>query len=339
MSAPVSSTPRAQPLLSTMMDVPLTVQSILERIRTLYFDREVVSLMVSGRDEAGNPVPEAHRSTYGEVAQRALQLANALKALGVNQGDRVATLAVNSYRHLECYLGIPSMGAVLHTVNIRLHPDQVAWILNHAEDRVLIVENLFAGLIPAIRAACPGLETIIVMGPLPAPIEGVLDYDQLIAGHSSDFQYPDLDERQAAAMCYTSGTTGNPKGVLYSHRSTVLHSLAAALKDALNVGERDTVMAIVPMFHVNAWGLPYTCALVGAKQVFCGMFSDGKNVARMLEQEQVNITAGVPTIWMGLLGELDRARDAGTPYDLHRLNSLVVGGSAAPESQDRKSVV
>ena len=335
MSAPVSSTPRAQPLLSTMMDVPLSVQSILERIRTLYFDREVVSLMVSGRDEAGNSVPEAHRSTYGEVAERALQLANALTALGVQQGDRVATLAVNSYRHLECYLGIPSMGAVLHTVNIRLHPDQVAWILNHAEDRVLIVENLFAGLIPAIRAACPGLETIIVMGPLAAPIEGVLDYDQLIAGYSSDFAYPDLDERQAAAMCYTSGTTGNPKGVLYSHRSTVLHSLAAAPKDALDVGERDTVMPIVPMFHVNAWGLPYTCALVGAKQVFCGIFSDGRNVARMLEQEQVTITAGVPTIWMGLLGELDRAQAAGTPYDLRGLNSLVVGGSAAPESQIR----
>ena len=323
------------PLFSTMMDVQLTIPTILERIRTLYYGREVVSLMVAGKDESGAPMPQTHRTTYGEVARRSLQLANALASLGVEQGDRVATLAVNSYRHLECYLGIPSMGAVLHTVNIRLHPDQVAWIVNHAEDKVLIVENLFAAMIPAIRAACPGLEHIIVMGPLPAPIDGVLDYDTLISGFTDDFQYPDLDERQAAAMCYTSGTTGNPKGVLYSHRSTLLHSLAATPKDALDVGERDVVMAIVPMFHVNAWGLPYTCALVGAKQVFCGVFSDGKNVARMLEQEGVSITAGVPTIWMGLLGELDRAKSAGTPYDLQRLNSLVVGGSAAPESQIR----
>ena len=323
------------PLFSTMMDVQLTIPTILERIRTLYYDREVVSLMVAGKDENGAPIPEAHRTTYGEVAKRSLQLANALASLGVVQGDRVATLAVNSYRHLECYLGIPSMGAVLHTVNIRLHPDQVAWIVNHAEDKVLIVENLFAAMIPAIRAACPGLQHIIVMGPPPAAMDDVLDYDTLIGGFGDDFQYPELDERQAAAMCYTSGTTGNPKGVLYSHRSTLLHSLAAAPKDALDVGERDAVMAIVPMFHVNAWGLPYTCALVGAKQVFCGVFSDGKNVARMLEQEQVTITAGVPTIWMGLLGELDRAQAAGTPYDLHRLNSLVVGGSAAPESQIR----
>jgi fatty-acyl-CoA synthase len=326
------------PLLSTMMDVPLTVQSILERVRTLYFDRQIVSLMAArkgGKDEAGNPLTELHRSTYGEVAERALQLANALTSLGVQSGDRVATLAVNSYRHLECYLGVPSMGAVLHTVNIRLHPDQVAWILNHAEDRVLIVENLFAGLIPAIRAACPLLEKIIVMGELAEPLEDVLDYDTFLAGFSSDYVYPELDERQAAAMCYTSGTTGNPKGVLYSHRSTVIHSLVSAPKDALNVGEADTVMAIVPMFHVNAWGLPYTCALAGAGQVFCGAFSDGRNVAKMLEQEQVTITAGVPTIWMGLLAELDRAKDAGTPYDLHALSSLIVGGSAAPESQIR----
>ncbi|MGY2896106.1 fatty-acyl-CoA synthase [Deinococcus sp. UYEF24] len=323
------------PLLSTMMDVPLTIQTILERVRTLYFAREVVSLLASGKDETGSPVPHVHRSTYGEVAARALQLANALTSLGVQPGDRVATLAVNSYRHLECYFGIPAMGAVLHTVNIRLHPDQVAWILNHAEDKVLIVENLFAGLIPAIRAACPHLEQIIVMGEPSAPIEDVLDYDAFISGFSDEFAYPDLDERQAAAMCYTSGTTGNPKGVLYSHRSTVLHSLVSAPKDALNVGEADTVMAIVPMFHVNAWGLPYTCALSGAKQVFCGVFSDGKNVAKMLEQEEVTITAGVPTIWMGLLAELDRAQQAGTPYDLHRLQSLIVGGSAAPEAQIR----
>ena len=323
----------AAPLLSTMMDVPLTVPTILERLHTLYREREVVSVMSAGRSAAGQPVQHLHRTTYGAVAERALQLASALTGLGVGPGDRVATLAVNSARHLETYLGIPSMGAVLHTVNIRLHVDQICWILNHAGDRVLIIEQLFAGMIPAIRAGCPGLEHFIVLGePGGETLAGTLDYETLIAAHTADFVYPDLDERQAAAMCYTSGTTGNPKGVLYSHRSTILHSLASAPKDALNVGEADVVLPIVPMFHVNAWGLPYTCALMGAGQVFCGMFSDGPTVARMLAQERVTITAGVPTIWMGLLAELDRAQAAGQPYDLSRLESLIVGGSAAPES-------
>ncbi|ULH14649.1 long-chain fatty acid--CoA ligase [Deinococcus sp. KNUC1210] len=323
------------PLPSTMMDVQLTVPTILERLRTLYHGREVVSLLPDGKDAAGAPIPRVHRSTYGEVARRALQLASALSSLGVQPGDRVATLAVNSHRHLEAYLGVPSMGAVLHTVNIRLHPDQTCWILNHAADRVLLIESTFVGMIPTIRAGCPKLEHIIVLGeasPEHALDADILDYETLIAGFSDDFVYPEIDERQAAAMCYTSGTTGNPKGVLYSHRSTVLHSLASAPKDALNVGERDVVMAIVPMFHVNAWGLPYTCAMAGSAQVFCGMFSDGKVVARMLEQEKVTITAGVPTIWMGLLAELDRAQQAGQPYDLSSLETLVVGGSAAPES-------
>ncbi|MFC4455549.1 long-chain fatty acid--CoA ligase [Deinococcus sonorensis] len=319
-------------LLSTMMDVPLTVPFILERIRTIYRDRPVVSVLAAGRDDAGQPIPQVHRSSYGEVADRALQLATALLALGVQPGERVATLAVNSHRHLEAYLGVPSMGAVLHTVNIRLHPDQICWILNDAEDRVLLIENVFAPMIPTIRAGCPHLHTVVVLGGLPQPMEGVLDYDQWIAAYPSSFQYPELDERQAAAMCYTSGTTGNPKGVLYSHRSTVLHSLASAPKDALNVGERDVVLPIVPMFHVNAWGLPYTCAMTGAAQVFAGMFSDGPTLARLLEQERVTITAGVPTIWMGLLAELDRAQQAGTPYNLSGLERLVVGGSAAPEA-------
>ena len=313
MSAPVSSTPRAQPLLSTMMDVPLSVQSILERIRTLYFDREVVSLMVSGRDEVGNPVPEAHRSTYGEVAERALQLANALTALGVQQGDRVATLAVNSYRHLECYLGIPSMGAVLHTVNIRLHPDQVAWILNHAEDRVLIVENLFAGLIPAIRAACPGLETIVVMGPLPEPIEGVLDYDQLIAGYSSDFAYPDLDERQAAAMCYTSGTTGNPKGVLSSHRSTVLHTVNIRLHP-------DQVAWILN----HAWGMTETHPL-GTVAVLPLGVGYGTDQGYALQAKQGRT---VPLIELALLSDPDERGGAGEllPHDGKTMGRLMARG-------------
>ncbi|MFC4427720.1 long-chain fatty acid--CoA ligase [Deinococcus navajonensis] len=318
-----------------MMDVQLTIPTILERVRTQYAGREVVSLLVAGRDDQGQPVAHKHRTTYGEVADRARRLAAALQGLNLNLGDRVATLCVNSFRHLEAYLGVPSAGLVLHTVNIRLHPEQVAWILNHAEDRVLIIENVFAAMIPAIRAACPLIERIFVMGPLPQAIPGVDDYDALVMGHEPLERYPQLDENAPAAMCYTSGTTGNPKGVVYTHRSTVLHSLASAPKDALGVGEADTVLAIVPMFHVNAWGLPYTCAMYGAKQVFAGVFSDGPSLARLLEEEQVTITAGVPTIWMGLLAELDRARAAQAPYDLSRLQSVISGGSASPESMIR----
>ncbi|NTY00419.1 long-chain fatty acid--CoA ligase [Deinococcus sp. JMULE3] len=320
-----------------MMDVQLTVPTILERIRTQYAGREVVSLLVAGRDELGNPVPHKHRTTYGQVADRARRLAGGLLGLGLAKGDRVATLAVNSFRHLEAYLGVPSAGLVLHTVNIRLHPEQIGWILNHAEDRVLLIENVFAAMIPAIKAACPKLEHILILGPTPQPIPlpGVHDYDTFVAGSEPLARYPELDERDAAAMCYTSGTTGNPKGVVYTHRSTVLHSLASAPKDALNVGEADTVLPIVPMFHVNAWGLPYTCAMYGAKQVYAGVFADGRSVASLLQDEGVTITAGVPTIWMGLLAELDRAAQDGQPYQLGGLERLIVGGSAAPEAMIR----
>ncbi|GGM03084.1 long-chain fatty acid--CoA ligase [Deinococcus aerophilus] len=318
-----------------MMDVQLTVPTILERIRAQFAQREVVSLLAAGRDEAGNPVPHTHRTTYGEVADRSLRLGNALMELGLQKGDRVATLAVNSFRHLEAYLGVPSAGLVLHTVNIRLHPEQVAWILNDAGDRVLLIENVFAAMVPAIKAACPQLEHVIVMGPLPQALPGVQDYDTFVMGAEPLARYPQLDENDAAAMCYTSGTTGNPKGVVYTHRSTVLHSLASAPKDALNVGEDDSVLPIVPMFHVNAWGLPYTCAMYGAKQVFAGVFSDGRSIAQLLQEEGVTITAGVPTIWMGLLGELDRAREAGEPYRLQGLERVIVGGSAAPEAMIR----
>ncbi|MFB9992930.1 long-chain fatty acid--CoA ligase [Deinococcus oregonensis] len=317
-----------------MMDVPLTVPFILERARTTYAAREVVSLLVAGRDEAGQPIAHRHSTTYGAVADRALRLGAGLLGLGLKPGDRVATLAVNSFRHLEAYLGVPSAGLVVHTVNIRLHPEQIAWILNHAEDRVLLIENVFAAMIPALKAACPLLEHIYVLGPTPQPIPlpGVSDYDTFVMAQEPLAQYPQIAETDAAAMCYTSGTTGNPKGVLYTHRSTVLHSLVSAPKDGLNVGEADTVMPIVPMFHVNAWGLPYTCAMYGAKQVFAGAFSDGRTLAGLLQNEAVTITAGVPTIWMGLLGELDRAKAEGQPYDLHALERLIVGGSAAPES-------
>ncbi|AWN22066.1 long-chain fatty acid--CoA ligase [Deinococcus irradiatisoli] len=314
---------------STMMDVPLLISEIVERARHFFREREIVSL-VAVRGENG-PTPQVHRTTYGEVAGRALRLASALKAAGVQPGERIATLAVNSYRHLEAYLGVPSMGAVLHTVNIRLHPDQICWIINDAQDQVLLIENLFADKIPTLLAGCPSLKKIVVLGPLPQAIEGVEDYDTWIMASEPQARYPEMQETDAAGMCYTSGTTGNPKAVTYSHRSTILHSLASAPKDALNVGQMDAVLPIVPMFHVNAWGLPYTCAMYGAKMVFAGAFSDGPTLARLMQDEQVTITAGVPTIWMGLLAELDRAREAGEPYQL-KLERLVVGGSAAPEA-------
>ncbi|SMB90462.1 long-chain fatty acid--CoA ligase [Deinococcus hopiensis] len=315
-----------------MMDVPLTIPMILERARTLYRDREVVSLLPGPRNEAGQATSIKHSTSYGAVADRALRLGGGLQALGLQPGDRVATLAVNSFRHLEAYLGIPSAGFVLHTVNIRLHADQVAWILNHAGDRVLLVENVFAPMLPAIRAACPGIEHVFVLGPTPQPLSGTQDYDSWVSAQQPLTHVPELAETDAACMCYTSGTTGNPKGVVYTHRSTVLHSLASAPKDALNVGEHDAVLPVVPMFHVNAWGLPYTCAMYGAKQVYAGMFSDGPTLAQLMQDEGVTITAGVPTIWMGLLAELDRAKGEGHPYGLQGLERLIVGGSAAPES-------
>ena len=316
---------------STMMNAQLLIPEIVDRVRTFFAEREIVSMLVAGKNEAGQPTAQTHRTTYGAVADRALRLASALTAAGLQPGERVATLAVNSFRHLEAYLGIPSMGGVLHTVNIRLHPDQVCWIINDAADKVLLIENLFAAMIPAIKAGCPSVEKIVVLGPLPSPVEGVEDYDTWIMSHEPQTRYPEIQETDAAGMCYTSGTTGNPKAVTYSHRSTLLHSLASAPKDALNVGQDDAVLPIVPMFHVNAWGLPYTCALYGAKMVFAGAFSDGPTLAKLMQDEGVTITAGVPTIWMGLLAELDRARQAGQPYHLP-LERLVVGGSAAPEA-------
>jgi len=318
---------------STMMDVPLTLPYVLERVGKYFGQNEVVSMLPAGLDPQGKPIPYIHRYTYAEMYKRAKQLALALQDAGIVQGDRVATLATNHYRHLEAYFGVPCMGAVLHTLNIRLHPEQLIYIINHAQDRVLLVDNVLARLLPAILPHCPTLEKIVVMGPLPQPVPGVLDYDAWISGYSSsDFIYPEIDERAALGMCYTSGTTGNPKGVVYSHRSTVLHSLVTALPSGLNFGPNDKVLPIVPMFHVMGWGLPWGVPMVGASIVFASIFSDGASLAKLLQDENVTITAGVPTLWMGLGTELERAIAAGTPYDLSKLKGLLVGGAAAPES-------
>ena len=321
-------------LESTMMDYQLTIPSILERAVRLYPDRELVSVIPIGTDpETKTPIPGVHRTTYGKTYPRVMQLCNALVAAGVQSGDRVATMALNTYRHYELYFGAPSVGAVCHMVNIRLPLEQIAYILNHADDRILFVENVFAGMIPLLRQHAPKVTTIVVLGPVSGGLPaGTIDYEDFIAGQPTTFTYPEIDERQASGMCYTSGTTGEPKGVLYSHRAITLHSLASLSADLLGVTGRETIMPIVPMFHVNAWGYPYTCAMTGAKQVYMSVFTDPKTVAKFIVDEGVTVCAGVPTIFLGLLDELDKAKAAGKPYHFPTLKGLIIGGSSTPRA-------
>ena len=321
-------------LESTMMDHQLTIPSILERARQMHPTQEIVSVIPVGVDpETKAPIPGVHRTTFRETYPRVMQLCNALVAAGVQQGDRVATMALNTYRHYELYFAVPSMGAVCHMVNIRLPLEQIAYILNHAEDRILFIENVFAGMIPLIRQHAPKVQTIVVLGPVPGGLPaGCVDYEAFLAGQPTTFRYPYIDERQASGMCYTSGTTGVPKGVLYSHRAITLHSLASLSTDLLGVNSRECIMPIVPMFHVNGWGYPYTCAMVGAKQVYMSVFTDAKNIARVIAEEGVTVCAGVPTIFLGLLDELDKAKAAGTPARMPTLRALVIGGSSTPRA-------
>jgi fatty-acyl-CoA synthase len=321
-------------LESTMMDYQLTIPSILERAVRMYPDTEIVSVIPVGvNPETKAPIPGVHRTTYGKTYPRVMQLCNALTAAGVTSGDRVATMALNTYRHYELYFAVPSVGAVCHMVNIRLPLEQIAYILNHAEDRILFIENVFAGMIPLIRQHAPKVETIVVLGPVPGGLPaGAIDYETFIGGQPTTFTYPAIDERQASGMCYTSGTTGAPKGVLYSHRAIVLHSLASLSSELLGVNSREVIMPIVPMFHVNAWGYPYTCTMTGTKQVYMSVFSDGATIARIAAEEGVTTCAGVPTIFLGLLDEMDRAKAAGTPHLVPALRMLVIGGSATPRS-------
>ena len=266
------------------------------------------------------------------MARRARQLSVALTNLGIQPGDRVATFAWNHYRHLEAYFGIPAGGAVLHTLNIRLHPDDIAYIVNHSGDRIVLVDDV---LLPLFEKVLPQIdvEHVVVFTNDAQVPEGMLSYEALLAGTSPhDFQEPELDERSAAAMCYTSGTTGRPKGVVYSHRSMVLHSLTAIGADVLAASERDCAMPVVPMFHANAWGLPYACALAGSKLVFPGPFLDAESLVSLIERERVTLAAGVPTIWLGLLQYLDD--HAGT-VDVSSLTRTAVGGQAVPASMIR----
>jgi fatty-acyl-CoA synthase len=301
-----------------MMDFGLTLPVILRRAETLHPHRPVVSRRTDKT--------VAH-TTYGEVARRARQLAAALRRLGVAPGDRVATLAWNHSRHLEAYFGIPLAGAILHTLNLRLHPHDLAYIAQHAGDRVLLVDATLLPLLERFRSAIPEARVVVMGEGQPVP-DGMIDYEALLDDAAgAPFAEPDVDEQDAAAMCYTSGTTGRPKGVLYSHRALVLHSLVSCCGDTMALRERDTVLPVVPMFHVNAWGLPYTCTLTGAAQVFPGPHMDPVSLLELLASERVTVTAGVPSIWTGMLQVLDS--NPGT-YDLSALRCLLVGGAAVP---------
>lgn len=305
---------------ATMMDVPLTLNQILERAGTVCAAAEIVTR---------RPDKSLHRYTYGDMYRRARQLAEALQKLGLKKGDRVATLMWNNYAHLEAYFGIPAAGGVLHTLNLRLFPDDIAYIVNHAEDRFLIVDDVLLPLLEKFRDKVK-LEKIIVFPysgqPVPADFT---DYEELLQTASGDFQYPEIDENDACGMCYTSGTTGSPKGVVYSHRSQVIHSIVSALPDALNLSRNDVLLPVVPMFHVNAWGLPFTAASIGAKLVFPGPHMDGESLLDLYSREQVTTTAGVPTIWMGVLNALNKEPQR---WQLVPGLRMISGGSATPAS-------
>jgi fatty-acyl-CoA synthase len=302
-----------------MMDYPLTLDHLLDRAGTLFGAQEIVSRL---------PDESIARTTWGEVRRRTHKLANALRRLGVKSGDRVATLGWNHARHLEAYFAAPLVGGVLHTVNPRLHPGDLAYIVNHAQDQVILVDEVLLPVFERFRGEVKPRH-VVVWGHGRPPPDGTLDYEALIADELPAFEPPPLDERQAAGLCYTSGTTGRPKGVLYSHRAQVLHAMATALPDALGISMADALLPVVPMFHVNAWGTPYTAALSGARLVFPGPHLGAKHVLDLMAAEKVTVAAGVPTVWLAMLEELDRAPRA---RDLSSVRALVVGGSAAPQA-------
>jgi acyl-CoA synthetase (AMP-forming)/AMP-acid ligase II len=306
-------------LPGTMMDVGLTITWILEHAARNHAGREIVS-----RNDDGS----LFRYTYREFAERVAKLAHALVALGVKRGDRVATFAWNTHRHLELYYAVPCIGAVLHTTNIRLFPEQVCWALEHADDKLVFVDASLAPLMARAAAARPEFSRpLVVMGETQTPIPGALDYETLLEGRPSTFAWPDLDENDGAILCYTSATTGDPKGVVFTHRSTVIHAFAAGLSDALALRQRDAILPIVPMFHVNAWGTPFLVPMVGAKFVLPGSRLDPASLIELIDGEGVTISAGVPTVWLALRDELER-RGARLPT----LKYLVIGGSAVPPS-------
>jgi fatty-acyl-CoA synthase len=308
-------------MLGLMQNQDLSVSSLIDFAEKHHGDVEIVSRRIEG---------DIHRSTWATIAHRSRQVANALDQWKVGQGARVATLAWNGYRHLELYFGVSSSGRVIHTLNPRLHPDQIVWIANHAEDEVMCFDMSFLPIAKQIHERCTTVKHWVALcdaDQLPADtgIPGLLSYEAWLSQQSSAYAWPTLDENTAACMCYTSGTTGNPKAALYSHRSTVLHAYACALPDVMCLSARDAILPVVPMFHVSAWGIPYSAAMVGAKLVFPGAALDGKSIYELLEKEKVTLAAGVPTVWQMLLAHLKT-------HDLrfNHLKRTVIGGSACP---------
>ena len=295
-----ASTPAAlmaSPVMGLMMYQPLLISNILTFAARHYPHSEIVSRRVEG---------DVHRYSYRDFYHRTCQLANALQGMDVAIGQRIATLAWNGYRHLETYYAVSGSGAVLHTINPRLHPEQLAYIINHAEDQYLFFDLTFLPLVEAIAEHCKTIRGFVLMSdrahmPATSKIANLLCYEDLLEKQNIEFNWPQFDENSAASLCYTSGTTGNPKGVLYSHRSTLLHAYGSALPNAINVSSHDVVLPVVPMFHVNAWGLPYSVLLSGSKFVFPGPALDGKSLYELFESEKVSFSAGVPTVWLGLI--------------------------------------
>ena len=302
---------------STMQDGPLLISDIVRHGEWLYADKKILTVTPDGVDEA----------TFVQVARRAEQLAAALTRLGIARGDRVATFMWNNQTHMEAYLAIPSMGAVLHTLNIRLFPEQLAFIINHAHDRVIIVDASLIPLLAKVRDQLGSVEHIIVHGAGDTQALGAtIDYDELLAAERPGFAWPEVGERDAAIMCYTSGTTGNPKGVVYSHRSTWLHSMASTSANCLGLCERDRILLIVPMFHVNAWGAAYTAYLGGCELIMPQMYLQGEPIVRMIRELRPTMSLGVPTIWNDVL----RVADADPTADFSSLRGVVAGGAAVP---------
>ncbi|HXM81744.1 MAG TPA: 3-(methylthio)propionyl-CoA ligase [Burkholderiales bacterium] len=303
-----------------MMDQPLLISGLLRHAARHHGDIEIVSKNVDG---------SVHRYGYRDAQARTKRLANALKRLGAQPADRVATLAWNGFRHFEIYYAVAGSGAIIHTINPRLFPDQITYIANHAEDKFVFFDTTFAPLLAKLAPQLKTVKAFIAMADrahMPKEeIPNLLCYEELVEKESADFPWPSFDERTAACLCYTSGTTGNPKGALYSHRSTMIHAYAAALPDALNLSARDVVLPVVPMFHVNAWSLPYSCAMVGAKMVFPGPHLDGKSLHNLFETEGVTFSAGVPTVWLALLNYMKEQK-----LKFSTLKRTVIGGSACP---------
>jgi acyl-CoA synthetase (AMP-forming)/AMP-acid ligase II len=308
-------------MLGQMQSHPLLISNLLIHAERHHAEQQIVSRRVEG---------DIHRYTYKDLAARSRKVAKALAALGVKPGQTVGTLAWNGYRHLELYYGVSGSGAVLHTLNPRLHPDQVVYIADHAEDQVLCFDMTFLPLVEAVAARLKTVKHFVAMTdrahmPAQSKIPNLLCYEELVEAQDDRYVWPQFDENAASSLCYTSGTTGNPKGVLYSHRSTTLHTYAAALPDALNASARDVILPVVPMFHVNAWGLPYVACMVGVKLVFPGAALDGKSLYELFEGEGVTMSAGVPTVWQGLLAYTE-AND----LKFSTMKRTVIGGSACP---------